>query len=128
MFGLPHLRNILAWPSALEYFSFSDFGLTMESQSHWSMSHLSVALQARSSSLKRITINYISPQPGCIDMAKFTELEFLQLYCSNTDCLPETAASKMLGPKLHTLVMDAGIVELDESFEVFDQREAKWVL
>ena len=126
------LAKFLLWPKALE-----DIFLELDwarQSSLWRSKHIEIALRPHRRSLKSIILNTTVsnndsptihlPHEHAIDLTDFEELVSFSTASSDLPSSPETAASKLIGPKLKWLTFnyEDECYKPDEAFLAWCQR------
>jgi hypothetical protein len=120
------LAHLLAWPRNLEHFTFDRM---YWNESTWDFGTFETLLKPYRSTLKSISIGYLTGGQQTIDFSCFTELSTLSLSRWQLYCTPEVASSTLLAPKLHTFIWDFGIYDQHtESLSDFAQAQVDWIL
>ena len=95
-------------------------------ESPFSLNFFGAALQAQCDSLKSLDIGYTRSTPGYINIANLLALESWKVSYYNIKYSPEIGISKMLGLKLHTLILEAHPTYGYESgFDNLDQKAGR---
>ena len=107
------LAQILAWPRALEHFRYDEHNQVDDydfQMTDFGLGFFGTALRPQLASLKTLRLCYFfTYEVGRpLDMADFRNLETLHTHLENFQHRsPESVASEILAPKLHTIIFDA---------------------
>jgi hypothetical protein len=125
----------LEWFDALESFWFYD--LHYDRTSLWKLNTFNSILYPHRGTLKKIVIDALESgnmkfsgmvDRQYLDLSEFTSLEILHLPVNSIACTPVTTCAKMLGPHLHTMILDFGThLTFTHDWKSFTDDHAIWL-